>query len=228
MTAKPKTLKFRPLVGMLLGYAARWVGVAVVAAGLGAGAALATVAVGPNVTAKLAGPQFCKSGAAASIGYAYDLQFADWRGQVWRLPTPELQCAGAKGLIDAKASAAFDATWYAAGAAGAAAMASIVYAMWIIASGIAAPQGLALRKANNGVPQPDLAAEFLAECCEVDAKKRTPAAQLYAAYAAWSRAKGHRPPARKSLTRDWRRLGLRPRGFLGTSSWRGARLKEHA
>jgi hypothetical protein len=223
-----KAPNLRPHLGRLLGYATRWLVVAAAAAGLGAAAALATVGVAPTMAAALAGPVFCPSGARAAIAFVYDVQVRDWNGRLWQAQTPELRCASPLGLPVKPARADFDTAWYGTFAAGSAGLASVVYLMWLVASGLAVRRLSAAEAGEQGPPPPDLPAEFLAECCELAPDRRAPAAQLYAAYAAWSRAKGHRPPASKALARDWRRLGLRSRRFFGYHVWRGARLKGSA
>jgi hypothetical protein len=218
---KPKTPNVRSVLGALIGFAFRGLAIAAGAAMLGASLALVAVAAAPDATAKLAGSSVCPSGAAAAVGTAQAVQVRDWKGQVWKVRAPALKCAGAQGLPVAP-ERSFDVLWYGTFAAGAAGLAAIVYTMWVVASTLAGGRPVAA-----GIdPQHDYPAQFLAECCELDPKKRAPAAHLYAAYAAWSRAKGYHPPARKSLSRDWRRLGLRPRGMFGTHAWRGVRLKE--
>jgi hypothetical protein len=216
-----KTPKVRSVMKTLIGYAFRGLALSGAAAVLGATLALGTMSAAPRATAEVAGPAFCPSGATALIGTTLAAQVRDWQGQVWKLRTPTLRCAAAQGLPVAPARA-FDAVWYGSFAAGAAGMTGLVYGMWAIASTLAGGRP----KAAGIDPALDYPAQFLAECCELNPKKKAPASQLYIAYAAWSRAKGYHPPARKSLARDWRRLGLRPRGLLSTHAWRGVRLKE--
>ena len=225
---RTKTAKKPALFRSLFGHALRGPIFAALAGAFGVAGAYATASVVPGFTASLVGPLYCPPQAEPQLVTVYDVQFRDWENRLWQLPTPQFRCASARGLPVAPTHSGFDLGWYGVWAAGAAGMTGLLYAMWTVTSSLAyrpAPHSLSPAAAESLRPPQDLPALFLEECCELAPKQRAPAAQLYAAYAAWSRAKGHRPPASKTLARDWVRLGLRPRRFLGYNVWRGAKLK---
>ena len=224
-----KTARKPSFLGAFFGHVFRGLAIAALAGGLGAASAYTVLSAAPAFTARLVGASFCPPAATATIVTVYDVQFHDWNQQLRQVPLPQLRCAGAEGLPVAATDRDFGAAWYGTFAAGTGGMTALLYFMWTVASSLALrPAGDSAYVGDAGMAAEDLPALFLEECCEVAPKQRTPAAQLYAAYAAWSRAKGHRPPASKALAQDWVRLGLRPKRFIGYSAWRGVGLKGQA
>ena len=219
-----KSMSKRGPVRVLVGHVWGWFQTTLVAAALGGTMALGALRLAPSASAEFMGPLACKAGQA-TVAEVYTLQVQDWTRGVWTLNTPQLRCMGSKGVQ--AAAEGVNTLWYGGIAGWAALVATLGYLAWAVIQNEPAP-GLVYKSAK-GKPEPeeDYPAQFLAECCEVGAGKRSmTAAELYAAYVAWSRAKGHRPAASKALTRDWRRLGLKPRGLFRTKAWRGVRLKQ--
>ena len=190
---------------------------------LGASMAALMVYAAPGVTAQLAGRLYCADQSAAAVGTLRGPKLSELhpKAPAVQLEAQTLSCTASD--VEAAPFRA-DLAWYGTWAAGAGGMTVLVYWMWVITSTLAFrpdPEADAKRE-----PREDLPARFLEECCDVAPKQRAPAAQLYAAYAAWSRALGHYPPSAKDLHREWKRLGLKRRGLLKPNAWRGVRLKE--
>lgn len=190
---------------------------------LGASGAALMVYAAPGVTARLAGTLYCPDQSAAiSTVRGPKLSELHPKAPPIQLEAQTMRCTAAE--VEAAPLRA-DLAWYGTWAAGAAGMTGLVYWMWVITSTLAfQPDPEAA--ARKGEPREDLPARFLEECCDVAPKQRAPAAQLYAAYAAWCRALGHYPPAAKDVHREWKRLGLKRRGLLRPNAWRGVKLKE--
>jgi putative DNA primase/helicase len=70
----------------------------------------------------------------------------------------------------------------------------------------------------------DIAAQFLADRCELGAEYSVPADRLLKAYTAYRLALGHSRPANNTLARDWERLGLQRRQLDNRRYWFGVRL----
>ncbi len=218
-TKLPTRTQYRQFFRALFGHVARGLVLASLAGALSAAGAAAMLHAVPHLTARVAGTLYCADQSAAGLLTVEGPHLRTLHAQApdVQLQARALTCAAGQGT-----PLRADLAWYATWAAGAGGLVALLYAMLTITSVLAFPPSPA---DPHALPSEDLPALFLAECCDLAPKQRAAAPQLNAAYAAWSRAKGHRPPASKTLAREWKRLGLRPRGFLRTSAWRGARLK---
>ena len=73
----------------------------------------------------------------------------------------------------------------------------------------------------------DVAAMFVAECCQRGDDLKVQGEILYQSYSGWCKDNGFTPKNAKNAAEDWERLGFRRKRVKGRSYWHGLRVRPH-